>query len=71
MRPIQIAASPLILGAAILVDLMSVITVGLVLTGVGLSFVAKAAALALLNTPLFVLDFSHYVAKTPGMCTTQ
>ncbi|WP_115701487.1 hypothetical protein [Legionella sainthelensi] len=68
LRPIQIAASPLILGAAILVELMSVITVGLVLTGVGLSFVAKAATLALLNTPLFVLDFSHYVAKKLQEC---
>ncbi|KTD55799.1 hypothetical protein Lsan_3351 [Legionella santicrucis] len=68
LRPIQITASPLIIGATILVGLVGVITVGLVLTGVGLSFVAKAAALALLNTPLYALDFCHHAAKKIQGC---
>ncbi|KTC93289.1 hypothetical protein [Legionella cincinnatiensis] len=68
LRPIQIVASPLILGATTLVGLVSAIGVGLVLTGVGVSFVAKAAALALLNTPLYALDLGQYIAKKIKGC---
>lgn len=68
LRPLQIAASPLILGATTLIGVVGAITVGLVITEVGLSFIAKVAALALLNSPLYALDLGHYTAKQIKGC---
>ncbi|KTD11164.1 hypothetical protein Lgra_2130 [Legionella gratiana] len=68
LRPLQIVASPFILGAAILVKLADYTVSGLALTGVTLSLVAKAGMLVLLNTPLYAWDLCRYTVRKVQEC---
>lgn len=68
LRPLQIVASPFILGAAALVELADLTVAGIALTGAALCLAAQCATLAALNTPLYALDLCRYTARKVQDC---